>query len=343
MQFLHIMKRLGQSAGETDALDEDDAYHLFSAMLDGGLPDLELGAAITALHFRIESTAELLGLHRAVCERSYVLNMPDTHMRPLVIPAYGGARREPNLLPLLGLLLRRLGVPVVFHGTLEGSGYAAAVYILREFGVLPSATVSQAQTALLEDGIAYLPVGALCPGLAALLALRNRLGMRNSAHVAAKILDPFAGAGVVMAGASSTIYLDRLAAFFVASGTAGLLLASTEGEPFANPRRRPRIEFFNQGERRILFEEEAGPVKSVAGLPAAIDTQATAAWMQAALSGEALIPHPLVNQLACCLYAVGYTDDMNQAKAIAAVEAGSLGVVGRRRIDSGRASRSPTH
>ncbi|MCA3108287.1 MAG: DNA-binding protein YbiB, partial [Rhodocyclaceae bacterium] len=33
---------------------------------------------------------------------------------------------------------------------------------------------------------------------------------------------------------------------------------------------------------------------------------------------------PLINQLACCLYATGYTSDMNQAKALVAVEAGSL-------------------
>jgi hypothetical protein len=49
------------------------------------------------------------------------------------------------------------------------------------------------------------------------------------------------------------------------------------------------------------------------------------------MAGETPIPHPLVNQIACCLYVCGYTDDMNQAKAIAAVEAGSLAPVGRRR------------
>jgi hypothetical protein len=42
------------------------------------------------------------------------------------------------------------------------------------------------------------------------------------------------------------------------------------------------------------------------------------------MAGHVPIPHPLVNQLACCLYASGYTEDMNQAKAIAAVEAGGL-------------------
>jgi len=119
-----------------------------------------------------------------------------------------------------------------------------------------------------------------------------------------------------------------------------LLLKSTEGEAFADPRRRPKIEWFDQGERHVLFEEEAGPVKPVAGLPAGIDAHATAAWIRLALAGEAPIPHPLVNQLACCLYVCGYTEDMNQAKAIAAVETGSLGPVGRRRSHQTRSSRA---
>jgi anthranilate phosphoribosyltransferase len=129
---------------------------------------------------------------------------------------------------------------------------------------------------------------------------------------------------VLVIGASCLQTLGKLAGVLLDLGVSALLLASTEGEPFASPRRRPRIERFQQGAREILFEEEAGPVKAVAGLPAGIDAHATAEWMRLALAGEAPIPHPLVNQLACCLYACGYTDDMNQAKAIAAVEAGSL-------------------
>ena len=340
MQFLQIMKRLGQTSGETEALSEEEAYQLYAAMLDGGLPDLELGAAVTTLTLRVASPMALMGLHRAVRERLYGLPAPDGRLHPLVIPAYGGARQEPNLLPLLGLLLRRLGVPVLFHGTLEGSGRAASVYILREFDVLPSATLTQAQAALSEDRIAYVPIGALCPGLAGLLALRNRLGMRNSAHLAARLIDPFEGDGVVMTGASTPAGVERLASFFLATGGRALLLESTEGEPFANPRRRPRIEFFEEGERRGLFAEEAGPVKPGAGLPSTVDTAATAAWMRAALSGELPIPHPLVNQLACCLFAIGYTEDMNQAKAIAAVEAGSLGPRGRRRTGGARVARA---
>jgi anthranilate phosphoribosyltransferase len=272
-------------------------------------------------------------------ERQYWLSRPERGIVPLVVPTYGGALDEPNLLPLLGLLLQRLGVPVLFHGTLDGGGRVASVYILRELGILPSATLTQAQAALDEQLIAFVPTAALCPGLAALLALRSRLGVRNSAHTLAKLIDPFAGEGVLLAGASTPMQLEKLGAFVAASGGRALLLASTQGEPFANPRRRPRIDYYCEGERTVLFEEEAGPVKPVPGLPAAIDVHSTAAWVRQALAGETPIPHPLVNQIACCLYACGYTEDMNQAKAIAAVEAGSLAPAGRRRGAATRQSR----
>ncbi|MNC88628.1 hypothetical protein D3C83_44610 [compost metagenome] len=39
---------------------------------------------------------------------------------------------------------------------------------------------------------------------------------------------------------------------------------------------------------------------------------------------ETPLPLPLVNQIACCLFGAGHTDDMNQAKAVVAVEAGNL-------------------
>ena len=333
MRTMQVIKQIAQPGGSVRDLAEGEAHELFGGMLDGGLPDLELGAVLIALHLKSESGGELLGFQRALRERLYPLRTPTARARPVVLPAYGGARTEHNLLPLLGLLLQRLGVPVLFHGTLEGSGRLASVHILRELGVLPSASLLQAQARLDAERIAFVPTAVLCPGLAALLALRNRLGLRNSAHLAAKLLDPFGGHSVLVIGASRPQTLDQLAGVLLELGACALLLASTEGEPFASPRRRPRIEHFRRGVRQTLFEEEAGPVRPVAGLPAGIDAHATAQWMRLALAGAAPIPHPLVNQLACCLYACGYTDDMNQAKAIAAVEAGSLapGAQGGRR------------
>ncbi len=305
-------------------MSEEDAHDLFAAMLDGGVPDLELGACLVALLMRTGSAAELLGFYRAASERLYTLRRPATSLRPLVFATYNGARHEPNLLPLLVLLLQRIGVPVLLHGALEGNGRVASVYILRELGVLPSASLAHAQKSLDDELLAFVPTAVLCPGLANLLSLRSRLGVRNPAHHLVKLLDPFEGVGLRVVSALQAQHLAAAAAFFAATGFDALLLRSTEGESFADPRRRPKIQLFRNGDASVLFDEERALSKHIPSQPASIDAAATAQWIRQALAGRVPVPHPLVNQLACCLYAAGYTEDMNQAKAIAAVEAGGL-------------------
>ena len=324
---MSIARFIKEIAGDADArrdLSEADAHDLFAAMLDGGVPDMELGACLCALRMKRESAIELLGFNRAASERVYALRPPATALRPLVFATYGGARQEPNLLPLLVLLLRRMGVPVLLHGTLEGGGRVASAYILRELGVLPGRSLAQAQKSLDEELLAFVPTAVLCPGLANLLALRSRLGVSNPAHRLVTLLDPFESGGLRMVGADQPLQLEQLETFLRATGFDAILMKSTEGEAFANPRQRPRIRFFRQGEAVVLFEEELQSTRGTPSQPAAVDAAATAAWVKLAMAGQVPIPHPLVNQLACCLYACGYTDDMNQAKAIAAVEAGGL-------------------
>lgn len=324
MSFTQYLKTIVGGAEHSAGLDEAAAHDLFSAMLDGGVPDLELGALLATLAFRRETAEELIGFQHAASERVYALEVPGERLRPVVIPAYGGARESPNLLPLLAFLLQRLGIPVLMHGTLEGGGRVAAAYVLRALGVMPSVNLLAVQSALEHDGLAFVPTAVLCPGLAELLSLKGRLGLRSSAHMIAKLIDPFGGEAVRLVGAASQDRLDVLSDVLVAIGANALLLRSTEGEPVANAVHRPRIDHIAEGSRVSLFEEELGTGKAVHGLLMAVDAPATAAWIRRALAAETPLPHPIVNQLACCLYACGYSDNMNQAKAIAAVEAGGF-------------------
>jgi len=324
MGFAEYIKEIGRGPEGSRNLDEEAAYRLFAAMLDGGVPDLELGAILIGLRMKSESADELLGFYRALSERVHRLEMPRRDFRPVVIPTYNGARRQPNLLPLLALLLQRFGIPVLLHGTLDGHGRIGTAYILRELVIMPSVSLTQANEALQENGIAFVPTAVLCPGAAQLLALRGRLGLRNSAHTLVKLIDPFDGEALRLISVTHPDYMTKLREFLVATGYRALLMRATEGEAFANPKRRPQIELFDGGRAVVLFEAELGPIKSLPGLPEAIDAVSTAAWVQAALDGAVPLPHPIVNQLACCLFGVGYTEDMNQAKAIVAVESCSL-------------------
>lgn len=324
MSYAHYIREIGRGAEGARDLSRDDAQQLYAAMLDGGVPDLEMGAIILGLRVKGESLDEMLGFLAAADERTQKLDMPHGRVRPVVLPTYNGARKEANLTPLLALLLQRFGVPVVVHGLLEGFGRVTTAHIFRELGIMPMASTMQAQVALDEKGLAFLPLSALCPGIHNLLALRSRLGVRNSAHSLVKLINPFRDDAVMVAPATHPDFLELMRNILAARGQRGLLLRGTEGEPFANPKRRPRLEFIHDGQVDVLFEAEHESLRALPNLPEAADAVSTARWIRRILDKQIPLPKPLANQVACLLYASGYAEDFNQAKAIVAVEATGL-------------------
>ena len=320
MNYAHFIRELGRGSEGARDLALDEARQLYGAMLDGGVPELELGAITVALRLKGESVEEMLGFLAALNERHYALQRPVGRLRPVVIPSYNGARKGINLTPLLAFLLKRYGIPVVVHGLIEGYGRVTSAQIFREFGLMPSASILQAQQMLDESGLAFVPLSAISPGLNSLLLLRSRLGLRNSAHSLVKMLDPFRGEGLLLAAATHPDYLEMMREVISAQGGHALLARATEGEPYANPKRRPRIEYLHEGGCDVLFEAEHDSLKTLPNLPESCDAKTSADWVRRVLEGEVALPPPIANQLACCLYASGYADDFNQAKAIVAVE-----------------------
>ena len=327
MSLTQAIKLLsGETAGERE-LSEREACELMSAMLDGGLGELELGALLALLEHKPVTLAELLGYTAALAPRcSRLKPLPDS-ARPVVFACYQGVRSEPHLLPLIALTLQRLGVPVLVHGALDGAGGIAAAYVFRELGVFPCASLAQAQSRIEEHKLAFAPAAVLAPGLAELLALKGRLGFGGFIQALARLLTPFESETLQVVGTNSVMGSQLLREFLAVSGSRALLLEGVEGEAFADPRRRPQLEFVTAEECRVLFDAETATLKHPATLPAAIDAHTVAAWIRRTMSGEVPLPLPLVNQIACCLYGAGYTDDINQAKAIVAIEAGGLAAV----------------
>jgi anthranilate phosphoribosyltransferase len=293
-------------------------------MLDGGVPELELGALLVALRMKGESLGELLGGYQALVERVHRLEPPARDVRAVVIGTYGGARTHPNLTPLVALLLQRMGVPVLLHGSLEGLGPVGSAYVLRELGVLPCGTLAQAQGALDRERIAFVPTAVLAPGLAGLIALRSRLGVTNIAHRLAPLIDPLPGASVRLVGAAGPDELAFVRELFLATGERAIVLPGTDGEPYADPRRRPRIEYFDDGAARELFDEEHAPLDATPAGPESLEAKATAGYIRKVVEGSAPLPLPIGNELACCLLGAGLAADLNEAKALAATRAHGL-------------------
>ena len=196
--------------------------------------------------------------------------------------------------------------------------------IFRELGIMPTASMIQAQTALDEKGLAFLPLNAFCPGLHHLLSLRSQLGVRNSAHSLVKLLNPFRGDAVLVAAATHPDFIDLMRDILIAQGQRGLLLRGTEGEPYANPKRRPRLEYVHDAAVDILFEAEHDSLRGLPNLPSGCDALSTAQWTRRVLDKQLPLPKPIADQLACLLHASGYVEDVHQAKSIVALEASAL-------------------
>lgn len=324
MNWLQTFRDLAAEQPGTSGLTESGAYQLFSAMLDGGLDPLELGAALALLEKRGCDVPELIGFTSAAAERCFRVETTAIGGRVVLLPTYCGARTEPNLLPLLACGLQRIGVPVLVHGVLDSSCGVASAYILRELGVMPCANLAQAQDEIEHGKLAFVPSGLLAPGLSELMALRARLGFGRIANVLARLIEPVTGEALRMVAAESETERALFREFLQLQGGCALLFNGTDGGAFANPRQRPALEYLHEGISEVLFEAEARPTQHLLTVPTSLDAAATAAWTRRALAGEVPFPLPLVNQMASCLYGAGYTQDLNQAKAIVAVETGSL-------------------
>ena len=363
----HLGSDLAAESSLSAVISPSAMRFIFAAVIDGGASDIELGALVAMCasiqsHRNTEMFSEiLLGLSEAIRERSMPISCARYGYSSVVIPNYGESNRG-NAIPLIAIKLQRMGIRVLVHGALETAGGLANCGVFRELGVLPVTTRGQAERRLAEDGLALVPTSLISPGLAAMMALKARLGVSTPAHVLADMLMP------VLTEPAQTLHVLNIPMWLNALAdtesmvmqTPALFSSSIDmtGCKFGSLDSRPQLKYRvgldaqlrggNSDGRSIedaygwqtLFQEEmesrtdivsfAGrdPLKTLhtrwvaAAVPT--DPRGLAAWTRQRLDANVALPQPVVNQLACCLYGAGYADDFNQAKAMAAVETGSL-------------------
>src|SRR5690606_12776451 len=215
MKYGAIIKEIGRGAKGARDLDTAAAAALFGDILDGAVPELELGAILIAFRIKSEALPELLGFKQAMDTRCAQVAVPHGP-RCVVLPTYNGARRQANLMPLLAQLIAREGVPVLIQGRHDFDSRTSPFALLAALGVTPAASIQEATGQLVTSRIACLQLETLLPGLAQLLSLRLRFGVRGSGHTMAKLLDPCRGHSVRVVAVTHPEYLERMHDFLVA-------------------------------------------------------------------------------------------------------------------------------
>jgi len=303
-----FIKDIGRGRDNPSDLDETRAKALWDAVLREQLDPVALGGVLIAMRVKGETVAEMAGF-LAACETgglsiSVLAELP----MPVVIPSYTGARKLPNLTPLLAFLIARRGLPVLVHGSSAGrdipAGRALRVTSADIFSALGfAAAKSEAEVhARWKCGEpAFMDILDLHPELARVLSMRRLLGVRNSAHSLAKLLQPLNAHALCLSSYTHPEYHEMLSALLrsasISARRDALLMRATEGEPVCNARRAAPIEWYRKGGSEVLEPEGPEVMTTPEGLPLGNSIGETTDYLDAILAGRLPVPDPIAWQV----------------------------------------------
>ena len=291
------IKEIGRGKDGARSLTREQAADLLGQVLDAQVTELEIGAFCVAMRIKGETPEEMAGFLDAVHAR---LNpLPQTGPQPtVVIPCYNGARKLPALAPLLALLLCQQGVRVCVHGTATENSRTTSFEVLQALGYNSLTHIDQVQT-----GLNLVPTEVLSPALKKLLDVRRVVNLRNPAHSLVKLMNPCQGPALIVSSYTHPEYAVAMAETFKLTKASAFLLRGTEGEPVADARRTPQMDFFHGGLTQTVQAAQAGALQSIPDLPQP-NAAETAAYIEDVLKQKREVPAPLALQVQHILQAL---------------------------------------
>ena len=308
-------------------LAEDEAYQIFSAILDGKTSDDDLARFLVDMSARSETAEEIAGAARALRERLIPIDAPDGTVD--CCGTGGDGHHTLNVSTAVSLVVAACGVPVAKHGNRAASSKSGAADTLEALGLDMEAAGRTAQKSLEKLGICFLFAKNHHPAMGRIQPIRQRLGVRTIFNLMGPLSNP---AGVtrqligiarpayvpIYARAKASLGTDRT---FIVSGDEGLDELSLAG---GNELADVRGESFEM--RRVIAVEANlphAPVEAIRGGDPAYNARALAALLDGA---RGPYRDAVLFNAAATLVVAGRTGDWTEAAEIAA-EA----------IDSGRA------
>jgi anthranilate phosphoribosyltransferase len=292
------LREIGRGKDGARDLTREQAADVMARVLDGRVDDVQLGAFAIAMRIKGESPEELAGFMDAVAPRMIALPVPAA-AGAVVLPSYNGARKLPNLVPLLALLLARGGLSVLVHGLEEDPGRVTTAAVFEALGLPAARDAADVDACWRRGEPAFMATDDLHPPLARLLALRRVIGLRNPAHSLAKLLPALTAPNAVrVVNHTHPAYAESLGEFLRLTNANALLMRGTEGEPVADARRCPKLTAFVEGIERpeLSVEAQGGSLAAVPELPPP-DAVATARFIEAVMAGTQPLPAPIATQV----------------------------------------------
>ena len=292
MNFTPIIKEVGRGAKGARGLNASTAQDAFAALLAGEVSDIQLGAWWLAMRIKGETPEELAAFVEAM--QATLAFRIKSSQPVIVLPCYNGARQLPNITPLLAWALARMGVRVLLHGVKQDSTRVTTYELFQALNFPITETATLTDAALAARNMAFAPLDALHPKLAALISNRWRIGVRSTPHTVTKLLQPIDGPSVRVIALTHGDYIDRMGAYIATQPDAkALVFRGCEGEPVLHPKRAVPVQIFQNG-TSVMHN---WPGVAAHDLPDTCDIATTVAYIESVIRGERPMP-PWIDWLA---------------------------------------------
>ena len=292
MNFTPIIKEVGRGAKGARGLNAAAAKEAFTALLAGEVSDIQLGAWWLAMRIKGETPEELAAFVESM-QATLAFRIKSTQS-VVVLPCYNGARQLPNLTPLLAWALAQMGVRVLLHGVKQDSTRVTTYELFQALNFPITETATLTDAALAARNMAFAPLDALHPKLAALISNRWRIGVRSTPHTVTKLLQPIDGPSVRVIALTHGDYIDRIGAYIATQPDAkALVFRGCEGEPVLHPKRAVPVQIFQNG-TSVMHN---WPGVAAHDLPDTCNIATTVAYIESVIRGERPMP-PWIDWLA---------------------------------------------
>ncbi|PZU60965.1 MAG: anthranilate phosphoribosyltransferase [Sphingobium sp.] len=269
-------------------LDDAAANAAFTLLLDGTVPEAEIGAFLLALSDRGETATEIAAAANALRERMIAVRAPEGAMD--VCGTGGDGHHTLNVSTAVSLVVAACDVPVAKHGNRAASSKAGAADTLEQLGLDLSRAGENAERSLSDIGICFLFAQAHHPALKRLGPIRKAIGKRTIFNLMGPLANP-ARVSRQLVGIARPDYVPVYAEALARLGTEhSLVVSGDEGlDELSIAGGNEVAEIMPGGaiRRDRWFPEDAGlprhPLESIRGGDPAFN----AAALMALLDGEA--------------------------------------------------------
>lgn len=174
---------------ERNDLDQSESRELFSALVDGRLPEPLMAAAFVALRFKGETADELTGAALALGAAARPFPSPD-YLFADSCGTGGDFSGSINVSTAAGLVAAACGLPVAKHGNRSFTSKCGSADVLEALGARLDCPPQLSRRVLDETGFCFLLAPAYHPGIAHAGPVRRALKVRTVMNLLGPCLNP---------------------------------------------------------------------------------------------------------------------------------------------------------